>query len=608
MRKKNVYTKSMFRQPLHSLILIFLLFIATFSFVLRSVEFFTVRDQMFSIAEYYQTIGFLRSEHEFGDVSAGADFLENNHFIEFTDRRRGVEAALQGVLNADIEGSHFWAREFLGWGRPHDAFFYGELIDKIERDDGGWRLILIVDDVLVGYPEHVVEDQTLQMDFNLEEGDASAIADMKIGERYFLRGVFNPEASPDLDNPFLFGSMIPTIGDENSVLLMLPLNQDELWYVSVPYGEVVDFMAFELEEILEEIEFLRRNHHEVQLRTTMDMSLIPFMLESAEMGFVVEGRLIDQNDHLNANPVAVIHQQFARIRNLSIGDMITVRIPQVHYVVDGIVTGLGGLDLFYEVRIESIPQDERTYEIELELEIVGIYNLFQRAGGDTGTTLSTYIYIPDSVLSDDVIISSDRLGTSDTQSYLSETWYSFMLGSSRDEVAFVAENRLPLEEMGFTLIIVESGAENFWESANIILQSIMFNGVVFSIVLILVLLFVIFLFLRQRRKELAVSRMLGYSINRIVREILTTATIFFVPITIGGILAWLFARQTIVNTLQTLEEAQVNYEAYEMEFALSFHWLVFLIIAVYILTMLMALIGAKKMTRRPVLDMLQGKK
>ena len=83
MRKKNVYTKSMLRQPLHSLILVFLLFMATFSFVLRSVEFLSVREEIFSIASYYTTVGFLSRDYEPYDVNAAADFLENTVFLSF---------------------------------------------------------------------------------------------------------------------------------------------------------------------------------------------------------------------------------------------------------------------------------------------------------------------------------------------------------------------------------------------------------------------------------------------------------------------------------------------------------------------------------------------
>ena len=628
--RKNVYTKSMLRKPVHSLILALLIFIATFSFVLRSVEFLTVREEIFRIASFYPAVGFLSADNEFEDVNIGADFLENSHFINLSDRRRGAHAFLQGMLNTDVDSSHFLDFQYNPEYRIrfHDAFFYGELIDKIENPGIGWRLVLTVDDVLVGYPEHVVAGQELRMNFELEEGDASAIANMEIGERYFLRGIFDPMASPSVSvgDHFPHFTSIPSVGNERNVLLMQPLYSDGRWYINVPHGETIDLTMLDLEAVIDEVEFLHRNHHEVQLQTTMDMTLMPFMLGEFKDGFLIEGRLIDQEDYLNANPVAVIHRQFARLRDLSVGDTITINIPQIHYVErERWVAFYGGSQVLSSaiIYVEGPRQDEGMHEIELE--IVGIYNLFQQGGGDFRTFLSTYIYIPDSALPDDMIIISNRWGNPDAEIYLPSTWYSFTLRSSRYKDVFVAENRFPLEEMGFTLTMIESDAQNFWESANVILQTITFNGVVFSIVLVLVLLLVNFLFLRQRRKEFAINRMLGHSSKRVVREAILAAILFLVPIIIGSIFAWLFARHTIVNTLQVLDETQVGYEmelsteltagyetyespeALESVFSLSLYWLAGLTAVVFILMMLMVFIGAIKMTRRPVLELLQGK-
>jgi len=150
-----------------------------------------------------------------------------------------------------------------------------------------------------------------------------------------------------------------------------------------------------------------------------------------------------------------------------------------------------------------------------------------------------------------------------------------------------------------------ANAQNFWQSANIILQATAFNAIVFSLVLILVLLLVVFLFLRQRRKELTIDRMLGYSTGKSVKGILKTGTLFVIPTIIGAIFAWLFARRTIMDTLVTLEEL-VGYGA-ELAFTLSPVWLIALIAIVFILVLLMILIGAVRLVHRPLLELLQGR-
>ena len=612
--KKNVYTKSVLRQPVHSLILAFLLFIATFSFVLRTVEFLTVRNQIFTISEYFQSVGVLQGTDEFDDVNIGADFLENNPYIELSDRRRVVEGFLQDVLNSaisDPNGITFRVRrgDFFGQlpqdlfhGELHDAIFYGELVDKTERGAGSWHLVFTVDEVLVGYPEHAVTGQSdLRMNFDLQKGNEFAIDGLVIGERYLLRGIFDSTLSPIIDAGF----WIPEIGDSRDLLLMQPLYSDGLWYIHTPHGEEVDFTDPQLELILEEVEKLQRNHHSIQLRTTKDMASIPNMLDVSEMGFMVEGRPIEYDDYLFEKPVAVIHYQFASIRGLSISDKFTVEIPLIHYAnrrhsIE--FSGASGHQTFSDVRVEGAWQSSQMYE--LELEIVGIYNLFGRLGGDPSTTFSTHIYIPDSILPDDMVITSNRWQSREGQNFLPPTWYSFRLSNPRDEVAFIAQYRQPLEALGFSLTMVGGDAQNFWTSADVILQAITFNVVVFCVVLVLVLMLVIFLFLRQRKKEFTISRLLGYSAMRCVGQVLSTAILFLIPIATGSVLAWIFARVTIVNTLVVFEELHDSYAAV---FSLSPLWLLGLTMIVFMLAMLMVFIGAMFTTHRPVLQMLQRK-
>jgi len=607
--KKNVYTKSVLRQPVYSLILAFLLFVATFGFVLRSVEFITVRQQIFAISDYFETIGFLRGTTAFDDVSAGADLLETSPYIGIADRRRVVEGVLQDVLNsatADPWGVHSSrSAEILGveiQQGPKDVFFYGELINKFERREDRWILTLNVDDVVIGYPEYVVAGQSdLQVVLHLDEENESVINNLEIGERYLLRALL-------VDTP---SGRMPTVGDPANTFDLQPLYPGGVWYLHIPHGETVDLTNSELARISEEIEIVHHRHHTVQIQTTRDMALVPVMLED-DMGFMVEGRQINYVDYLNANPVAVIHRQFARIRGLSIGDTITVAISQEHeaehmntdvftvMALSGI--SAGDRQSLVDIQVESIPQAESIHEIELE--IVGIYNLFEGSGGDPFTNFSTRIYIPDSVLPDDVIITSERWANNSDQNYLPSFWYTFRLNNSRDELAFIMENHQPLVEMGLMLIMVVDGSDsvqNFWQSANIVLQTTTFNAIVFCVVLILVLLLVVFLFLRQRRKDLMINRMLGYSIRKSVKDILKTAILFLMPIIIGAIPAWLFASHTIMNTMVIFEELT----GYEAVFTLSPVWLINLILIVFISVLLMVLIGILRLSYRPLLELLQ---
>ena len=592
--RNNVYIKTLFRQFGRSLVLAILLGVTAFTFALRTVEFVYIRERIFEIAEFFSTHGFISAPYALDDVGSGADILENSPYVEISDRRRGVEGFLQGMLNADIASQTDQIPPQYRLRLPY-AFFYGELIDIIELGNDRLRLVFSVDDVLVGYPEHVVAGQEgLFVEWVCE----STIPKMEIGQRYFLKGIYLADFHLDT---------LPIAGSSSDVLRMRPFNEEGLWYIPVPVGEDVDFTMLGLERILEEVEKLRYNHSAVRLQTTMDMTSIPMMLENQGMGYLVEGRFINKNDYLNKNAVAVIHHTFAKVRDLSIGDTIVVNIPQFHYVKRAInmsVTGGGVILNFYDAYIKSDFQDSSMHE--LELEIVGIYNLFYSVdkpeGWIHGTALSVYTFIPDSILPRDIIITPPEWADESRDIYLPSTWYSFKLTSSQHEAAFMAENRDQLEAMGFALNIIDTNAQNFWESAPIILQSILFNAIVFWIVLLLVLLLVTFLFLRQRRKEFAVLQVLGCPINRSVRQILTASSLFLIPITIGSVLAWVFSERIIVNTLQTFEEMNAGYVAV---FTLSPIWLISLIAIVFVIAILMVSIGAIRITRRPVLAILQ---
>ena len=612
--KKNVYIKSVLRQPVLSLILAFLLFIATFGFVLRSIEFITVRQQIYTISEYFQSVGFLLGDTAFADVNVGADFLEDNPYIEMIDRRRVVEGMMPDMLNSAVNDPMGWVSRTRRGEFPdaetlaerHDVFFYAVLMDKVEQGVGRGRLTLAVDEVLVGYPEHLMAgEQELQMSFSLGRDIEFNLDDLEIGERYFFRAMFAN----------LAGGATLTIEAHFS---MQPLYPDGLWYIQVPEGETIDLADPEFAGIRKEVEILRHSHHAVQLRTTREMSLLlPTMLGDG-VGFMVEGRPIDMEDYLNANPVAVIHNQLARIRGLNVGDTITVEVPQQHtaehFNTDffSFLVFAGGVtrdfafahESLVDIRVENDLHAESIQEIELE--IVGIYNLFRQFGGDPATNFSSNIYIPDSVLSEDVIISSQRWRSPDDENFLPSFWYTFRLTNSRDELTFVAQNRQPLGELGFTLVMMDgaAGAQNFWQSANLVIQSLTFNAVVFSIVLLLILTLVVFLFLRQRYKDLAISRMLGYSAWKSVGGIWLTAILSLISITLGSIVAWLFAQRTITDTLVVFEEL---IEGYGSAFTLSPFWLIGLIIFVFILVLLMVLIGAIRLAHRPLLELLQGK-
>ncbi|MDR2167226.1 MAG: hypothetical protein LBE35_05175 [Clostridiales bacterium] len=128
--RKNVFLKSQIRQLLRGLVLFLLIGAAAFGFVLRTVEYLVVSEQVHEIARHFRSIGFLRPSeaeelpaHLHRDVAAAAEIIAQSPLVDFEDRRYAVEGLLVGMNNAHIyPGGHR-----PDGVRPYFAFVYGEL-------------------------------------------------------------------------------------------------------------------------------------------------------------------------------------------------------------------------------------------------------------------------------------------------------------------------------------------------------------------------------------------------------------------------------------------------------------------------------------------------
>jgi len=616
----------MLRQPVRTAIFVLLMLAASFTFVMRVVEYIVITEKIENIGGFYRSVGVLQytgaaSIHVPVNVFAGAEIVHNSPFVDFDDRRRGVSGVLRDMKNADIDGMRvsFPASvraqptdEIYTIGMRHtDIFFYGELISKNFSDDYGFpmgfmigsvppniELIFRMDYVLSGYAEHWKQgrgEDIILIRYMLPAPRAHyaeydeimpgkpAIANMEIGQRYFLRaGFYTPWLHAHFDMPRL------QAGENNELLVIESLNTDfsirrrtlpdsPIWYLPVGVDEVVDFASTPgLENIPDMIERLHHNQREIYLRTTTDMTALPALQTQTPSLELVEGRWIDREDYLNANPVAAIHSSFARIRNLELGDTIVIDIPK-----EQIVIGVSPRTVGDDFDIVTTPGEYLTYE--LELTIVGMFR-----DADPALVFSfpflmdNHIYIPDSVLPDDFVFSAaltddsmwtafdavmeDKRSMSDFAAamfppgpgsapywplpaieavghpdFIPNIWYSFVLNDPRDESAFLFEHRDALSALGFNVIFLGQDAEAFWSSAEQILRAMTFNAVMFCIVLVLVLALVVFLYLRQRRKEFAVMRALGVPVKKVYTQIIASAMLCGIPaVIIGGVGGWFF--------------------------------------------------------------------
>jgi hypothetical protein len=590
--RKNVFIKSMLRQPLRTTLLVVLIGLATFAFVLRTAEFVIVRQQIYATADYYRTTGFIGHPLQFGDVSVGIEVLAENPFIAYEDSRRAAEGIMSDMLNADVGGMrHTMANTRaarLQQPRLTEAIFYAYVEYSLAHQSGWFGrgttigLYVTIDEVLVGHPEYIVPGQQMFLTFEgggLNYNNALDDIIQNTGQRYLFRAVYIQQFPP-LDLIMLsaeHGPLVPVADDgvsegrENSLTLW-PLttapmtSREHIWYWHVPGGQSADFTLPELAHLPGEIERISRDQRSMLLQTTRDMQSIPGINETFEL---MEGRLVNREDYLNQNPVAVIDQNFARMRNVGIGDVLTFSVPrQQHFV--GVLSLPRYVTPLVRVEREYIERYEDAYEITVE--VVGITRFIDYT---RLTSQSLLVFIPDSVLPEGVGILWRQYGTGYEEHPLTgemlpiridldpivfglehrpDVWYSFVLADARDELEFAETYRYHLDLLGYRLVVHFAEAGNFWASANPILLSITFNAALFWLVLLMVLLLVAFLFIRQRRRDFAIKRTLGISAKKVYMHLILAALLFGLPaVAVGGYIGWGFALNEAERTLTDFE-------------------------------------------------------
>lgn len=625
---QNIFVKAVLRQPLRSLVLFLLVGVAAFAFVLRTTEFIVVRERIYEIAEFYRTIGFLQVQDEaYGNVALGAQMLATSELVGFEDRRRGAEAVMHGIDNVQIGGRIGNGGHVLHgmetFHRPiaerqHYVYFYG-VVDRIaehnsERSGHYIEIRLTVDDVVVGFAEHAVAGQNLDLRYFIQDGENS-VAGMEVGERYLMRAAFYWVSN--------YGRGIrwsPPVVGMWDILYMHPLNDQGLMYVHVPQGEA-DFSAAGLEHLPDAFAQMQYNQSSVWLRTTADMTAMPMVSQEERGQFtLIDGRLLNHEDHLEARQVAVIHHGLASYRGLSIGDTITVSVPRHQQIVDlhtvayfelGTLAWRGFRDTFVmgagflDFAVIGNPDE---FMIEgMELEIVGTYMKLPNGPHGTGPwtytsiLLASYVYIPDSLLPPDFMPVDSMHGYND---YVWSNWYSFALADTRNEAAFYLEYRETLAALGLDLHMIPSGSAHFWEMAEPTLASITVNAVMFWIVLLLVFGLVAFLYTGPRRREYAILRALGNPADKTSRQILIPMILFGLPaIILGGTAGWIFALGEVQSTLEPMSAAT----GIEMSLEFPLAWLVLQIVAAGAVMAGMVYVAVRQISRLPVLEMLQGR-
>ncbi len=593
--RRNVCWLSTLRQPAHTLFLLLLVGLISFAFISRCVEYLVVNRETDRLAGYYRAIGSLETiETDSYDVSEGVALISKSKYVAFDDYRRLCSGVLQGIYNADLDGfmsDHAYDSHRVDRSLPaypprglyiSDVLVYGELLSKayvpqiaIRPDE--YHLVLQVDQVVAGYPEYVQENSRIRVRWLVDDPkEMAAVYDsLQVGKRYFLRAYYNPTFNKTIGRKIRWENA-------SEHLALRPLNESGLWFLPVQQGEAVDFSDPVLAELGKLLRITEENRHTMRVFGTRDMSAIPYMQETAREYYLAEGRWLDRQDDISGNRVCVVHRDFAEIRGLAVGDTITLKLrdlkaPHLCYVVPGEDWGTW--------------QNYETYTEEFE--IVGLYGVLTDIPG-MSILYSTYMYVPDSCM---------PAGYGRSQPGMHQYYYSFVLRSLEDEEAFLAENEEALAELGLKVTILDSGWENFRDSAASIKQSTALSAGFFTLVSVLALALTAFLYLRQRRRDFAILRSLGMPKRTAIEQTLQPiALVGAVAMLLGGFPAWFYALAKAGKTLAALQGPRVA----EPAAALSLIWLIGLCTVAFALLLLFTAAGTASLARRPVLELLQG--
>ncbi|MCL2014954.1 MAG: FtsX-like permease family protein [Defluviitaleaceae bacterium] len=599
--RKNVYLKSMLRQPGRTFLLMLLIATVVFAVVLRMSEYINMDDHIAQIAATYTSIGVLQADTQLADVSQSADMVASSEFVGFEDRRRFAEGLMaDGIFSADMSGmpSNFQMDGFIDFHnqpRLTETIFLGFLWQFERLDDYNTWLVFWVNWLPVGMPEHIQAGTTVSVLFNhnfMINGEMVRIDPlefMELEQSYLIRAYFPQRVGPGMaswfPNQMSVGTSLwggPTIQD----LTMIPLSDnfdnlaDAIWFLHANFvedddgntGTHFDFIGILdeeyidgfWEEIWERVAFLQHNQQSVWLQTTRNMYLMPQMFVDSSLRMINDfnnpGRLISYDDYLNANPVVVVNSDFARIRGFSVGDTLVVTVPKNQYLSGFAVrqTGWGPFTDFVvrsdlttsseDDDIENLAATENTANFENSEEINEEINLEEirlelEIIGIVDNGLPGFrTQAPRYMYIPDSLLPED-FAISGLDGFLPADRFSFVLTSSRHEQVFYAQYRDILAEMGLTLAMLWTGSGGFWVAADSIMLMATFNAIAMWIALILIFVISSAILLQQRRKDFAILRALGVSSAKIFKQLLFCVIVIIVPpILLGSWAAWEFTQ------------------------------------------------------------------
>ena len=587
----KLFLKSTLRKPLFAIIYVFLIAVSSMAFTSNALETLFAVKSIDTIKKYYRPIGYLSGNP---DVREGKEIISKSPYLDIENVMLNSRGKLIDIENPDVDGVGV---KNAYYKHTNEVVFAGILINKSKVDNPKGR----------GY--------YYEMEFEVTGIEAAFKDYMSVGDSIYIRSIPGIEDIPTPDIPYYpteqdeaFVKEYKTLAKEknyivrayyyesnkiNSVgvaqrgragsnFIILPLIPDENTGYFKEIKNDSDYQEEMPEKLKNYVEYLNYNRKMLSIIGMKDVSLFPTFQEKAKRYYIVEGRALNAEDDAAKNKVCLIHENFAKLRGLGVGDTIKMEVKKNTRAED-----VDGYAMWEDWDIWKDSPGE-----EAEFEIVGLFN-------DMG-----FYYI--SPYGQGIFVPASCIPEGYSRNYLKESGennYSFVLKNPEDIESFTKENEKILGDLGYTIMWVDNSAEMFLGVSNKIKESAVTGTVLSGLLMIVVLSAVCIIYVNQRKKEYAVAKALGAK---------TGFSFFcmdmaFCVITVPGIIAG-----AVIGQRKMLKDSEVLLKPLE-EYAKSVKlsapqtvWLILTMLCILAFIILVLIICNMVLGKIPVFSLLHG--
>ena len=522
--KTNIFLRSTRRQPMRAVCLVLVMLFVTFAFVGRVSEYLLIKQETERLEGYYRAIGTLEGT-PWTDTRQAAAYLEQNPLVQAVNTFNYTSGVIEDdICNADTET---WFQDI------YKMYFYGTLLQK-----DSYEYVFRIDTVLAGMPEYIQVGDLVRIFPQTSGWGGEEAANLpKIGERYLAASHYHSYNASIEELP----------GGARGVRVeAMPLTEGCYFY-SVPAEGEADWSAPALQGVERQIRYVRDQQHSLNIIPLQDMSALPMVQEDEPDIYLTKGRWLNGGDDAAGSRVCVVNANFASLRNLSLGDTLTIRLRDI----PSYIGYSNDADEGVETRTDSY-------------EIVGLYDYMTTY---PKTTARNYTYIPASAVPDSFQRTTSKTVDTNLFEYITSTFtdkgaapappmpgtVSFLLKDAETQAQFEAETKDALEAMGFHAAFLPNGLEAFQTASQTMRQSSLYNALIYTLILTAALGLAVFVYFFLRRHELAIVRALGVPVGRCVREISLPMFLLGLAATVtGSLLGWRYTWENAAATLDAL--------------------------------------------------------